>query len=210
VEASINATIQLTCLIIPGYSEKTVYAPYDMARYMLEKIGWRVVPCDIDWDGHVMTDWLTQARPVLTAEAHLEMIIGFSMGAMMSLILATEYEVGTIIACSPSPYFSEDLADPHPGALRVFGESRMKDFSNYSRSNLAKVRASSVESIIGANESPKMFESYELLQDILRDKINSQVLPDAPHQFGHEFYLPHVLLTIARCSKAFSGFQPPI
>ena len=106
----------------------------------------------IPWNYRTMRDWVVFARKRIdpTTENYL---FGFSYGAMIALILATEMKSKTIILCSLSPYFKEDLPRVPSSWKAYIGKRRIRDFATLSFKRLASKVTSRTILTVGEHES---------------------------------------------------------
>ncbi|MBN2420792.1 hypothetical protein JXB27_00775 [Candidatus Woesearchaeota archaeon] len=93
--------------IIPGFSESNKQNAYKKIAGFFRKKGIRPVPVDISWKKGVMTDYVSQAMKRIKGKDVC--LFGFSFGAMISLIASTKIKPRTLILCSLSPWFKEDI-----------------------------------------------------------------------------------------------------
>jgi pimeloyl-ACP methyl ester carboxylesterase len=196
-----NSKLHRACLVIPGLGEKPNDRSYLAVRWELEYLGWRVVPVKIDWSRTTLTDWLHQAEKIATKVGPIDIVFGFSFGAMIALLLASKTKISTIIAASPSPYFRECLASLPPLAEKMLGPRRMRDFEKYSLTELKKIRSRHVEILVGSDDFPPLIAMTKKLLRILPSKAELTMIPGAPHDLGDERYVTAVKKVLATVSK---------
>jgi pimeloyl-ACP methyl ester carboxylesterase len=192
------------CVIIPGATEHTGQKPYDLFKEELEEAGWQVVTCDIDWDygNKTLTQWMDEARTVMNSlgDCPIDMVLGFSMGALMAMQLSLQFKINTIIAASPSPYLAEDLRYMPECVSSAKQDEEMAAFCKYTRSSLVNSSAQRVHIVYGEEDWPPLIPSAMQVKKILGEKATIDVLPDAPHRISSLRYYPAILQLIARCT----------
>src|SRR3989338_353910 len=119
--------------IIPGHTEFIRYKRYKKILPLFTSKGFEVVPVEIKWKKHVMTDYVSQFLKEYKPKKG-SYIFGFSFGSMIALISAKKVRPKAIILCSLSPYFKEDI----PEMKRIFGKKLDKYFSKKDFEDLEK------------------------------------------------------------------------
>ena len=123
--------------IIPGYGESTAIGGYPEIIAHAAKKGYEVIPFNPKWSRSIMSQWVENFLAL--AEQHDAKnisILGFSLGASISVLSASKLNFREIISCSLSPFFKEDIAELSPKARKTasdyLGKRRMADFKKYS------------------------------------------------------------------------------
>ena len=92
--------------IIPGHTEFIRYKRYKKILPLFTSKGFEVVPVEIKWKKHVMTDYVSQFLKEYKPKKG-SYIFGFSFGSMIALISARKVRPKAIILCSLSPYVND-------------------------------------------------------------------------------------------------------
>lgn len=192
------------CVIIPGATEHTSQMPYNLFQAVMEDVGWQVVNCDINWDygKKTLDHWMDEARGVMDTLGGrpVDMMLGFSMGALMTLLLSLEYKINTIIAASPSPYLREDVEYMPASVLNKKVEGEMEAYDRHTRASLVNSSAENVHILYGEEDWPPLIPSAMQVKKVLGERATIVALRDAPHRISSLRYYPAVLGLIARCT----------
>ncbi|PIR45695.1 MAG: hypothetical protein COV09_00055 [Candidatus Vogelbacteria bacterium CG10_big_fil_rev_8_21_14_0_10_50_13] len=122
--------------IIPGFKEDARSKDYYKIMESLRKRGINPVPVTITWERRTMTDYINEFMKQHKGSGNY--ILGFSFGAMISLICSRDTRPRTQILCSLSPYFKEDLPFLKKSWKSMIGKKRLNDLKNHSFKKAAK------------------------------------------------------------------------
>jgi pimeloyl-ACP methyl ester carboxylesterase len=181
-------------------SETPDQHPYQEIKCYLEKIGWSVACCGIDWEETVLSDWMSQARKVIEAHEKVGMIFGFSVGGLMAMLLSAEYVVDTVVCASPSPYLREELPFIPPMADSDYGGRLVQDLENYSVEILKKLHAKRIEVLLGGAEWQSTLDANYRRGELIGEKLNIFTVPHAPHDVRYPPYLETIEATLYDCT----------
>lgn len=110
--------------IIPGYCESHLrQRGYDKIAKFFEERGIEPIHVEIDWEKNKpkrFSDYTKQFLDLYRKPKGTKVyILGFSYGATIAFLTASETRPKTLILCSLSPYFEEDLVrDMKPAWVR--------------------------------------------------------------------------------------------
>jgi pimeloyl-ACP methyl ester carboxylesterase len=178
--------------IIPGFTELPTRKGISEITKMLEKAGYSVIKVSIDWNYHVMSDYVGQfTKQYLEKKGDQNLVLGFSFGAMIAVISALELQPNRLILCSLSPFFAEDMKTIPIGWKRTIGKHRTKDFSRLSLKKICKKIEAKTSILVGEKEVkqyPQMLKTAIRANNLLS---NSKMLkiPNGKHNIGQLDYL---------------------
>jgi pimeloyl-ACP methyl ester carboxylesterase len=122
-------------------------------------------------------------------------LLGFSLGAMIALISASRITVENLILCSPSGYFSEyDVALTEDD--RVWANENLKDFQNFSATNVASNAKVSRGVIIAGQTELEQWPDFSQWINDLKSQTNWKYI-ELP-ETGHEIEAPAYQETIKK------------
>ena len=122
-----------TLILIPGFGESTHEKPYKTIKNFATKAGIKVIEINPVWDYKTMSDWYTYSKnKIKDVDIKNTVIIGFSLGAYISILLSREHSFNKSIFCSLSPFFKEQLNNIPAQAKSFLGKRRMNDFTKHS------------------------------------------------------------------------------
>jgi pimeloyl-ACP methyl ester carboxylesterase len=155
-------------------------------------LGFNVKIVDIHWNNRVMSDYVQQFRKYYERnKTETNYVLGFSYGAMITLISAPELKPDKIYLCSLSPYFNEDLKHLKPAWKKFIGQHRFNDFSKFSADKITtQVTAPTIIFYGGAEAAkyPRLKHRCEqAAQSIKGAKL--VIAPNAPHDISHPTYI---------------------
>ena len=173
--------------IVPGFSESTDSESYRKIANFFRTKEIEPIPIKISWRHKVMSDYVEQFKSQAKIK-NPDYILGFSFGAMIAFISADEIKPKTLILCSLSPYFKEDLSKIRDGWIKVVGKKRIADLEKYSFDELSKNLDSKIILIYGEKEGTELKIRIEKAHKKLKDsKIVS--IPNTIHKISDEKYL---------------------
>lgn len=175
--------------IIPGNTENEESQPYPKIVEMYKKRGDIVKVLNIDWSQPTLTDFLNEGREFFDhQEDDIINIFGFSFGAMMALVYATELQVNELILCSVSPFFKEIIDDLPQEYFDYYSETLMDDFRKYSiEAYVPKLKQKKLSIMVGQNENDCCQRTgISISQKTKTDLIH---IPNNDHVLNDEEYI---------------------
>ena len=171
-----------TLLIIPGFKESTVEAPYQELLRRNEN-EYTIITHTPHWNNKTATDWVQDLKVILSdIDVHNTTVVSFSLGAYITLILAETYAFEKVIVCSLAPFFKEQLPMVPPQAEKVLGVKRMKDFANHL---VPQNLACPAVFLFGENEWPIAKEEAKRLAK--QYEAEFEIIPKASHELTEEY-----------------------
>lgn len=178
-----------TLYIIPGFGESARMAPYPKIATIAKSNGYRVVTCSPKWSRRVATDWIKELENRLKKEqAQRVTVLGFSLGAYITLNVARNFYFKKIIVCSPSPFFKDDIRHMGHSAWKFLGKKRMQDFNKYRFSTNIK---SEITFMVGEKENTPDFymDNIDKRYRMWAGKKKKIIVPGAGHDIASGDYL---------------------
>lgn len=119
--------------IIPSYFSNVSDQGYKRIGEIFEDCKYNVVYVSIDWKFKTISDYKVQFRQIYEKnKGEVNIVFGFSFGAMIALLTAKEIKPTSLILASLSPYFSEDLDTLTTADIEAIGRKRFIDLQNHS------------------------------------------------------------------------------
>lgn len=119
-------------IIIPGFGESESEEAYIQLKEDIQSYSGSIVEFyNPIWDRRTVRHWINDFKNKFKdVDLSQFTVIGFSMGAYITLALSKEQKFKKIILASLSPYFKENLKQLPEDALKFMGKNRIKDFSS--------------------------------------------------------------------------------
>ncbi len=119
-------------LIIPGFGENETEESYKkLKERILAASNSTVRFYNPKWNHGTTKNWLADFEKMSEIKPET-IVIGFSMGAYITLLLAEHYNASKIVLASLSPYFKENINLVPDSAKKFFGKKRIEEFLKHS------------------------------------------------------------------------------
>lgn len=146
--------------IVPGFRHNPKNKAYKTIARMLKKQGYHPILVDIPWKQTTISQnteyFLKEYKKIKAKEKY---ILGFSFGAMIAFIASTKVNVSSLILCSLSPYFKEDIKKTKNKLNSSLKTKRHNDFLSLNCKILAKqIKAKQVLMLYGKEESKPLIK----------------------------------------------------
>lgn len=194
------------CFLLPGGWEHTNQKRYTDIKQVLKRSGFTVVPVNQQWKYRTMSHWRQQFIDTYTKKARADDYIcalGFSFGAFIALIASDELRIDTLILCSLSPYFKEDMSELKKlarelgiDAEKALGKRRMADFRARLFRHMPQRPACHTFLLYGESEPVAVVKRAKAAHQTLQDTTLIAV-PEA----GHDITDPTYHQTLERVIK---------
>lgn len=191
-----------TAFLISGFelNRTAAHEQYAGLRNAVTAKGYKVVPVDIDWKYRTMSHFVRDFKALYSKRASQQnIIIGNSFGAMAAMITAPDLKPDTIILCSLSPFFKEDIPgfQPPEKLYKWFGKRRVADFSDISAKEAADaINKTKTKCILfyGEQEKKMYKKLVRRVKSTANDLKGSQLaeIPNAPHSFRDPAYIEFI------------------
>lgn len=177
--------------VLPGFGESTNDSSYKKLIDLSQKKDFKSLAFNPTWTRKTVTDWINEFKDFLKKNPpdKNSVAIGFSFGAYILALSATEYKFKKIIFCSLSPYFKDDLSKLPKLAYKILGKKRMSDFKKYS---FPQNIASPAVFLVGEKDLPlviarskKSFKSWQGHKKFI-------LVKNAGHDLGEGKYLTDI------------------
>lgn len=181
-----------TIFIIAGFKHSASEEQYDWMKKYVKTKGFRVKVPEIEWNNRVLTEYVAQFTSYYKKhKTDTNYVLGFSYGAMIALVSASDLDPDKLYLCSLSPYFAEDLGSLKKSWKTYIGQRRLDDFSNYSAISIAKNIEIPTVIFYGQREGEK-YPQLKIRCEETHSNIKSSKLvkaKDAPHRIDHPSYV---------------------
>ena len=156
--------------IIPGFRQRTTSKAYKELSEVLKDEGYTPILVKITWRNSTISENTKHFLKVYKKNrARKKYILGFSYGAMIAFIAASQVNTSGLILCSLSPYFSEDVSKlknlrfsaGRNKAISTLMENRYRDFSKLHYRTLAKlIKTRQVLMLYGRQETRSLISVF--------------------------------------------------
>ncbi len=188
-----------TFFIVPGFKTQAKDKPYKWLVAFLQNKGLRVIKTPVSWNYQTLSKNATEFVEFFNAHKTKEnYVLGFSYGAVITLLTANLLKPKMIYLCSLSPDFSEDSDSMEPWLKRYIGAKRYADTKTRSGKKMAKELL--IPSVIFCGE--KEGEEYPSLknrcEETSRLAANSKLITvkNSPHQIDFPEYVEAIKKTL--------------
>lgn len=140
--------------IIPGFDQFTEARGYRAIAAKFKATGARVIIVTINWKYQTVTSYTRKLlKQIYHPEEKTICLFGFSMGAMVALLIARKLEINCLMLCSMSPYFRENLHKMNSDDQTSLGVRRLRDFERYTFRRIASQMSGRILIVVGDMES---------------------------------------------------------
>ena len=181
-----------TIFIVAGFKHSAHEEQYEWMKRYFESLGFTVKTPNIRWNNRTMTDYTHQFINYYNKyKSEVNYILGFSFGAMISLITADKLKPDSLYLCSLSPYFKEDLPTIKKSWRRYIGKKRIEDFESYSGITLAKRISMPTVVFYGTQEAGKYPQLKVRCTETKNLNSNCRLIiaQNAPHEIDYPTYI---------------------
>lgn len=120
---------------VPGFMQKFCSDKYKPLQTIAQNANYKLMPIHIDWQNGGINNYLIQLSEQVDDPKN-SVLIGFSLGASVSLMSSQETFYSKLILCSPSPCFKEYLHLLPEDSIEEIGDVLYNDFEKISIDNL--------------------------------------------------------------------------
>lgn len=191
-------SIAKVAYIIPGALESTRKKPYKEIAVFFESKGIKPIPVNIRWKHTTLSDNLAQfMNKYKTGGKERTYLLGFSIGAVIALIASTKIRTKTVVLCSLSPVFKEDLPHLKSRWKRLIGKRRLNDLKNYSFNKIAKGVKCRTILVAGAKEYAELLRRVKAARRKIKNS-NLILIKGAHHDISQIEYLETLRKVISK------------
>jgi pimeloyl-ACP methyl ester carboxylesterase len=177
---------------VTGFKQKKDNVQFKWMRPYFTKLGFEVKVFAADWDYHVMSDYVENFKIYYDQnKGDKNYVLGFSFGAMITLLSAKDLSPDRLYLCSLSPYFKEDISKLSKDAEQTIGIRRKKDFLRQSAKKSAENLTIPTVVFCGEVEGfkfPNLRKRCEQVSELL-PKNKLVIVKDSPHKIDHPEYI---------------------
>lgn len=177
--------------IIPGFRQTPTNKAYREISKLLISEGFTPVLMSIPWEKTTIsknTEYFL--KEYKRSRSRKKNILGFSYGAMIAFLAATKVDVDTLILCSLSPYFQEDVIQKRVPRSPIQAD-RYEDFSKLNSQDLAKkIKARQILMLYGSREAKELVKRVtQTFDNISLSKKQLLKIKKTEHNIGDKRYL---------------------
>lgn len=185
--------------IIPGYKHLTSQPEYQKIGDFFIQKGIDPIYVDISWERSVISENLDfSLQKFNQTKADRKYILGFSFGAVISLLASTKVKIDGQILCSLSPYFKEDLPKLKKWWVVFIGKRRYADFFRLEANILASMVNTETVLVYGSEET-KFVEHRALeVYKRIKSKKSLVIVDGAKHDLSDPEYLASLQKVISK------------
>ena len=122
-------------IITPGWPDTGEESKYLSLRDAFVSSGYQASILRPQWDKNAMSVWSQQLEDEIDAESESVTLLGFSMGAMATLLVSARVKIECAIICSAGGYFTEYKPLMTEDDL-AWAATNLTDFDRYTTKNL--------------------------------------------------------------------------
>lgn len=145
-----------TALLIPGFKRQFTSPSYVAARQLIKACGYKTIAVPVVWNNRVLSQQASDVWKFAKKYPQPDLLLGFSLGAMLALITEPDIQPKQLFLCSLSPYWQEDVKSLKKSWLRVIGKRRMADFSTLNNRYFAERVRAKTTLFVGERETPRL------------------------------------------------------
>ncbi|MFA6254144.1 MAG: hypothetical protein WC640_02745 [Candidatus Paceibacterota bacterium] len=183
--------IKKTIFLIPGFKMQITDKPYRWLVEYLKSKKFKVVKVPIKWQRTTLTQLAESFKKFYDKKKKGEnYLLGFSYGAVISLLVANDLKPRKIFLCSLSPDFKEDGKETK-NWVKVLGKKRVADIKTRNGREFAKNLQIPSTVFYGEKEGEQYPQLKIRNEETARLARNSRlvVVKKAPHQIDYPAYM---------------------
>lgn len=176
--------------LIPGFGEDTKLEKYSEVKNIFKKQKFKIIPIKITWKYKTMSDYVREFLKQYKQHSNSDdvYILGFSYGAIISIIVSTQVHLKAQFVCSLSPFFKEDLPTIKERRKRYIGLKRLSDFESLSFNQLAKNITCKTYIFAGTKEWPEVEKRAKNASKLIKNN-ELFMIDGAKHDIWQKVYL---------------------
>ncbi len=188
-----------TFFIIPGFKTQVQDRTYTWLVKFLEDKGLKVIKTPVSWDYKTLSKNADEFVDFFNRHKTKEnYVLGFSYGAVITLLTANLLKPKMIYLCSLSPDFTEDSNTMEPWLKRYIGTKRYADTKTRSGVKIAKELLFPSIVFYGEKEGKEYPSLKNRCEETSRLAKNSRlvVIKNGPHQIDFPEYVETIKKTL--------------
>lgn len=191
-----------TFFILPGFGQNASSKEYLWLNNFLKSRGFHVIKVPIKWEYKTNTKISENFREFYEKHKspNKNYILGFSYGAVITLMTTKKLQPDKIYLCSLSPDFREDSLAMNPQIKRIIGKRRFDDTKTRSGRKLASELKTPVVIFFGEEEA-KMFPQIKIRSQEtarLANKSKLIFIKNTPHKIDHQNYIEAIKKEVSK------------
>lgn len=180
-----------TFFVLPGFRMQANHKMFSWLVKYLESKKYKVLKVPIKWNYNTLTNNTKEFEEFYSKYKGKEnYILGFSYGAVITLLTASKLKPKKIYLCSLSPDFMEDRKHMDRQSKKYIGKRRFEDTKMRSAKKYAKELIIPSIVLYGEKEGKKYPNLKRRCEETSKLARNSKVImvKDAPHDISHPEY----------------------
>ncbi len=173
--------------IIPGYGETTRFKNYRRIIAFARENKIDVVPVHVKWSHNkTLAQYLREIESAIPENTQDDIVLGFSIGAYLALILSGKRIFRIHLFCTVSPFFKESFKKIPEETRKFFGTKLMKGFQEQKmpRGNIGQAYF-----FVGNKDWPLAIETNRKLNKKWKGKGKFVLVRGVEHELEHPKYL---------------------
>jgi len=193
-----------TFFILPGFGMQANHESFKWLVKFLEDKGFKVIKTPVNWNYKTLSKNALEFVDFFNKnKGDVNYVLGFSYGAVITLLSANVTKPKNIYLCSLSPDFKEDISLMDTNIVKYIGKRRFADAYTREGKKLAKELV--VPSVVFYGEAEgKKFPSLKIrCEETARLAKNSKlvVVKDAPHKIDFPEYIDAIKNILNKTKK---------
>ena len=146
-----------TAYIIPGYKENGSEDHYVKLVDVFKRRNIKAVVIKIHWKHRTFSSYVSDVLAEISDAAGKSILLGFSFGAIVALLIAPLLSLEKLYLCSLSPFFKEDIT-ANKVLLKSLGKRRAREMQEISFVDQTRQITCSTNLIVGSEEDPAVIQ----------------------------------------------------
>jgi len=184
-----------TFFLIPGFKMQIRDKSFGWLVKFLKDQGFRVVGVPVKWRYQTLSQNAESFKEFFNKnKGEVNYILGFSYGAVITLLTANELNPKKIFLCSLSPDFPEDTVHMKRWIMKYIGKKRFDDVKTRSGRKLAKELKVPSVVFYGEKEGKQYPRLKVRCEETVKLAKNSKliIIKNATHKIDHPAYIEAV------------------
>lgn len=184
--------------IIPGHLDSPHKREYQLIGKAFKNQGINPVFVPVKWKRTTISQCGAEFKKLFeNTKAKEKYILGFSWGAMIAYLIASDVQVNTLVLCSLSPWFAEDLPKLPKSWVNFAGKNRLNDFKNMPASAIAAKITANTFLLYGLQEHSLVEVRAKGTFGSLKCKKQIVAIEGVKHDIADEKYLDKIYSVIS-------------
>lgn len=182
--------------IVPGFKEQATEKQYRWLISYIKKSGWNVVTVPVQWNNRTLSQNAADFTSFYNQhKGTTNYILGFSYGAVITLLSTESIQPTKIYLCSLSPDFKEDSDAMSEWIKKYIGKKRFQDIQTRSALKISQKLSINTTIFYGGAEGEEFPSLKKRCEETakLAKEAKLVVIPNAPHKIDYPEYQISIL-----------------